>query len=175
MSLTSSDQNQYALNIDEIRNFLPHRYPMLLVDRVLSIEPKGDLKKLEGSEDKVGAKIVSIKNITATEHFFQGHFPERSIFPGVLTIEAMAQSATLVIYPYCKAQGEELDLAVALVGVDDARFRRPIVPGDTLRFEVVLTKCRSSLWQFDAKVFVEGKVAAEAILLASMNITRRKK
>lgn len=170
-----TDKNiSYSLTIDEIRGFLPHRYPMLLVDRVLSIEPKGDLTSIESTEDKVGSKVTALKNITFNEPIFTGHFPERSIFPGVMTLEAMAQAASLVLYPYFKSQQEPHDFSVILVGLNDVRFRRPITPGDTIHFEITLTKCRSILWQFEGKATVDGKLVAEATILANLNVTKRK-
>lgn len=166
--------DSYAMNIDEIRSFLPHRHPFLLVDRVLSIEPKGDLNRFEASEDKVGTKITAIKNVSFNEPIFTGHFPDRSIFPGVMTLEAMAQVASLALYPYFKTQSEPLEFSVILLGLNDVRFRKPIIPGDTIRFEVTLTKIRSILWQFEGKALVDGKPAAEATILANLSVTRRK-
>jgi len=170
--MTETD-SKYSIGIDQIRGFLPHRYPFLLVDRVLSIEPGGDLKNLGPSEDKIGSKITAIKNVSFNEPIFTGHFPERSVFPGVMTLEAMAQTASLMLYPYWKAQTEVFDLGTILTGIDGVRFRKPIVPGDTIRFEVTLIKCRSILWQFEGKAFVDGKLAAEAILTANLSATRR--
>ena len=176
MTEANTDQ-KYAIHGEAIRKFLPHRYPFLLVDRVLSIEPKGKLDNAVGSSDKIGTRIVAQKNVSFNEPMFQGHFPDYAIFPGVLTIEAMAQTASFATYPYIahdKAQMER-GFSVILLGVDEVRFRKAIEPGDVLRIEAVLEKCRSSIWGFKCEVTVEGAVVAEAKILAHMTLQGEKK
>ena len=140
----------------EIQSILPHRYPFLLVDRIRELDPD--------------RRIVGIKNVTINEPFFQGHFPQFSIMPGVLIIEAMAQVSSLALYPYLAKDIDRLarDFQCVLVGVDGARFRRPVVPGDLLRIESVITKMRGKLWGFQCKATVDGQVVAEADILANL-------
>lgn len=161
-----------AISGEAIRKFLPHRYPFLLVDRVLSIEPKGVLTSTKGTEDKIGTRIVAQKNVSFNEPMFQGHFPDFAIFPGVLTIEAMAQTASFATYPYLMQDPEQMKrgFSVILLGVDDVRFRKPIVPGDVMRIEAVLEKCRGSIWGFRCEVTVDGAKVAEAKILANMTL-----
>lgn len=164
----------YRLNIEEIKNYLPHRAPFLLVDRVVSIEPKGDLSILDGSSDKVGTRVLALKNISFGESAFQGHFPNRAIFPGVLTIEALAQAAGFAAYPFVIQDPKNLEngLIMTLASVDDARFRRPVVPGDALYLDIELIKCRRSLWQFSAKAKVDDQLVAECILMAQLLVKK---
>ncbi|RYZ67985.1 MAG: beta-hydroxyacyl-ACP dehydratase [Proteobacteria bacterium] len=159
------------LGADEIRNFLPHRFPFLLVDRVLEIDMKGDAADLNGNDTKIGSKIVAIKMITQNESVFQGHFPGRSIFPGVMTIEALAQAACFALYPGVHAQSRKTEFQVALAGVSNVRFRRPVVPGDRLVLEAVVKKARTSIWVFDAKAYVDDKVVCEAELMAQISFS----
>ncbi len=163
-------EKKYQLSIDEIRKFLPHRAPFLLVDRVLEIQPAGDVNDVSSPDGKVGSRCVGIKAVTYNEPFFQGHFPQFSIMPGVLIIEAMAQVSSLALYPYLAKDIDRLarDFQCVLVGVDGARFRRPVVPGDLLRIESVITKMRGKLWGFQCKATVDGRVVAEADILANL-------
>ncbi len=164
--------SEYRCNIEEIRRFLPHRSPFLLVDRVLEVHPVGDLKDVTGNE-KVGIKVVAIKNYTYNEPFMQGHFPDFSIVPGVILLESMAQAASFSIYPYIRERlGKTAGHAfsVVLTGIDGTRFRKPVVPGDTVRMETVVTKKRGPLWMFEAKAFVEGQLVAETELMASLTL-----
>jgi 3-hydroxyacyl-[acyl-carrier-protein] dehydratase len=138
-----------SLDIHAIRALLPHRYPMLLVDRVLEI----------GEESIVAEKLVSVN-----EPFFQGHFPDRPVYPGVLVLESFAQVAGIWALQKEPAQRGR---GVALVGVDHARFRRPVAPGDTLRIEVRIAKRRRDLYVFDGSASVTGEKVAEARLLAA--------
>jgi len=172
MSDTKSGANAYAMTVDQIRKFLPHRAPFLLVDRILEIDPKGDLANIAGSDDKIGTRVVGLKNVTYNEPAFMGHFPEYSIFPGVLMVEAMAQVASFTAYPYLKANPAQLEkgFGVILVGVDGVRFRRPITPGDSVRIEARLVKCRSSLWCFDVQALVDGQKVAQAEIMANLNL-----
>lgn len=131
------------LNIMDIQNILPHRYPFLLVDRVTEIEPN--------------KKAVGLKNVTFNEPFFQGHFPDNPIMPGVLVIEAMAQvSGILAMHKGAKGS------SVYFMSIDNAKFRKPVVPGDQLRFEVSVLQKRKNVWKFAAQTFVDDKVVAEA-------------
>jgi 3-hydroxyacyl-[acyl-carrier-protein] dehydratase len=126
------------LNIQQIMRFLPHRYPFLLVDRVLEID--GD------------QSIIAIKNVTMNEHFFQGHFPERAVMPGVLIVEALAQAAGILAYK--SMDWSPNDSLFYLGAVSEARFKKIVVPGDQLRLTVKTVKRRSIVWKFAAEAFV---------------------
>ena len=140
------------IEIEEIMNILPHAYPFLLVDRIIEIE--------------LDKRIIGIKNVTYDEPFFQGHFPGRPIMPGVLIIEAMAQTAGVLAFK--SMPDEYLKKPVYFLGMDNVRFRKPVIPGDQLRLELEVTKHRHSIWGFRGKAFVDGKLAAEADLLAML-------
>ncbi|MCB1054096.1 MAG: 3-hydroxyacyl-ACP dehydratase FabZ [Acidobacteria bacterium] len=128
-------------------SILPHRYPFLLVDRVLEMEPE--------------KRIVALKNVTVNEEFFVGHFPGHPVMPGVLIIEGMAQAAGLLLL----ANREERDQKLLyFMGIDRARFRRPVTPGDQLRYEIDVLRLRESFCKVQAKAMVDGKLAAEAEL-----------
>ena len=133
--------------IDWILSMLPHRYPMLLVDRVLEYEP--------------GKRLVAIKNVTINEPFFAGHFPGKPVMPGVLLIEAMAQAGALMLLQLVEERGGKL---LYLTGISDAKFRRPVVPGDQLRFEIDVVRIRSGHSRLACKALVDGHLAAEAVL-----------
>ncbi|HLG51851.1 MAG: 3-hydroxyacyl-ACP dehydratase FabZ [Chloroflexi bacterium] len=139
-----SDLNARTAPLDAIRRVLPHRYPFLLVDRVLEV-----------SED--GTRAVAIKNVTANEPFFQGHFPDRAIMPGVLIVEALAQAGGAALLGSAAREGK---LAM-LAGLDGFRFRRPVVPGDTLRLEVTLLKMRGPIGRVHGRALVDGELVAE--------------
>ena len=130
--------------IKEIQELLPHRYPFLLVDRIVEIDP--------------GTKAVGIKNVTINEEFFQGHFPGQPIMPGVLMIEALAQVAGILAFK----SGAPLGKTVFFMSIEKAKFRRPVVPGDQLRLEVSVLQHRGNVWKFAGSARVEEKVAAEA-------------
>lgn len=134
----------------EIMKRLPHRYPFLLVDRILEIEE--------------GKKIVGIKNVTMNEPFFQGHFPGHPIMPGVLIVEAMAQVGG-IFAQVTDNLGD--DKVTYFTGIDKAKFRRPVVPGDVLRFELELIACRRGIYSFKGMAYVEDKLVAEAQLKAT--------
>jgi len=136
-----------VIEINEILNILPHRYPFLLVDRIIEIE--------------LGKKIVGIKNLTINEPFFQGHFPGRPVMPGVLQMEAMAQVAGILLNKTLGGEGKISFFAA----IDNARFRRPVVPGDQLRMEIEIISAKSRLSKVSAKAFVDGKLASEADLM----------
>lgn len=133
----------------EIQSLLPHRYPFLLVDRVLELDPD--------------RRIVGIKNVTVNEPFFQGHFPGRPVMPGVLIIEAMAQVGGLLAF---KSLGRAKKPVVYLTGVDGAKFRKPVVPGDRIRFEIDVVKKRPPFWKMQGKAFVETELVCEAEVTA---------
>ncbi len=161
--------NRYRMGSDQIRKFLPHRFPFLLIDKILEIHPKGDLDDKVGNSAKVGGRVVALKNVTFNEPYFQGHFPELSIVPGVLLIETMAQAASFALYPYYEdaLKSVQDSFQCILVGVDNARFRKPVEPGDTLIADVTVTKCRGKIWAFGCTLKVDGAVVAEADLLAN--------
>jgi len=138
------------MEIKEIMSLLPHAYPFLLVDRIVEVEP--------------GKRIVGIKNVTYNEPFFPGHFPGRPIMPGVLIVEAMAQTAGLLVFH--SLPEEDHSKTVFFLGMDNVRFRKPVIPGDQLRLELEITKHRQSIWRFKGKALVEGKVVAEGDILA---------
>ena len=138
------------MEIKEIMSLLPHAYPFLLVDRIVEVEP--------------GKRIVGIKNVTYNEPFFPGHFPGRPIMPGVLIVEAMAQTAGLLVFH--SLPEEDRKKTVFFLGMDNVRFRKPVIPGDQLRLELEITKHRQSIWRFKGKALVEGKVVAEGDILA---------
>lgn len=141
------------IDIVEILRLLPHRYPFVLVDRILEVEP--------------GKRIVGLKNVTINEHFFQGHFPSEPIMPGVLILEGMAQVGGILAYLTDQEMiGEKL---VYFAGLDKVRFRRKVVPGDQLVFEVSVVKHKSKIWKLDGKAFVDEQLAAEAQLMASFS------
>ena len=142
-----------TLDIHEIKQLLPHRYPFLLVDRVSSYEPRDSL--------------TAIKNVSYNEPCFQGHFPEKPIFPGVLVIEAMAQAAALL---GCVSMNEEPDdgSIYYLVGVDKARFKNIVEPGDQIIFNVKFIKLRKNIWRFAVTATVDEKVVASAELLTTV-------
>jgi beta-hydroxyacyl-ACP dehydratase FabZ len=138
------------LTITEIMKLLPHRYPMLLVDRVVEIDPDGK-------------RIVGLKNVSANEQFFQGHFPGNPVMPGVLIVEAMAQCAALLGLREMPDRDKKLFL---FGGVDKARFRRPVVPGDQLRLECIVLHRRATSVKIHGKATVDGQLVAEAELFS---------
>jgi 3-hydroxyacyl-[acyl-carrier-protein] dehydratase len=153
--LVVSDVLERTNSLNEIRSILPHRYPFLLVDRIV-----------ERSAD--GRSAVAIKNVTANEPFFQGHFPDRAIMPGVLIVEALAQAGGAALLGSRSSQG---NLAM-LAGIDNFRFRRPVVPGDTLRLAVQLLKMRGPIGKIHGRATVDGELVAEGeITFALVPIT----
>jgi 3-hydroxyacyl-[acyl-carrier-protein] dehydratase len=132
------------MDIKEIQKLLPHRYPFLLVDRIIDIEP--------------GIKSVGIKNVTINEDFFQGHFPGHPIMPGVLIIEALAQVAGVLAFRSGISEGK----SVYFMSIEKAKFRKPVVPGDQLRLEISILQQRGNVWKFSGNAVVEEKVVAEA-------------
>jgi 3-hydroxyacyl-[acyl-carrier-protein] dehydratase len=139
------------MDINEIRKIIPHRYPFLLVDRIIECDME--------------SRIVGIKNVTTNEPFFQGHFPEFPVMPGVLIIEALAQVGCILALKILKMEGHP---SVFFTGIDGAKFRRPVVPGDQLRLELVKIKQRGTLFRFQGKAFVEDQIATECELQAML-------
>ena len=139
------------MNISEIQAVLPHRYPFLLIDRVESLEPE---------------RVVALKNVSINEPFFQGHFPGQPVMPGVLLLEAMAQAGAILA-----AKATSFDPAkqvIFFMGIDKAKFRRQVVPGDQVRFEVVPLRKGSAVWKMRGEAKVDGVLACEAEFLATM-------
>lgn len=141
------------MDIQEILKQLPHRYPFLLVDRVLELESN--------------TRIKAIKNVTFNEPFFTGHFPGRPVMPGVLILEALAQAAGLLAFDAMGKVPDENNIYY-FVGIDSARFKRPVVPGDQLALEITIDRVRGGIWKFNAVASVDGEVAAEAQLMCTM-------
>jgi 3-hydroxyacyl-[acyl-carrier-protein] dehydratase len=141
------------LDIQHILRKLPHRYPFILVDRVLEIE--------------LGVRIKALKNVTINEPFFQGHFPARPVMPGVLMLEALAQAAALLSF---ESQGTEPgeDTVVYFAGIDEARFKRPVGPGDQLILEASIERQKAGIYRYKARASVDGQLAAEALLMCTM-------
>jgi len=145
------------IRIDEILKILPHRYPFVLIDRITEMDvPKTD--------SWVGKKCHAYKNVTMNENFFLGHFPNKPVMPGVLIIEAMAQVCAVNGYRTELNDGEAQEVFIA--GIDNARFRRPVIPGDQLRIVVECTRDRKSIIAFHCEAFVDNERVAEADILA---------
>jgi beta-hydroxyacyl-ACP dehydratase FabZ len=139
------------LGIQEVMELLPHRYPFLLIDRILEFE--------------MSKRIVGLKNVTINEPFFQGHFPGHPIMPGVLLLEAMAQTAGVMALKSIPPEDVKKKV-LYFMSIDKAKFRKPVVPGDQLRFELEVTRTRGTIMSFKAKAIVDGAVVAEAEMMA---------
>ena len=141
------------MDIRRVLEYLPHRYPFLMIDRVLSCD--------------AGKNIVALKNVTINEPFFQGHFPHHPVMPGVLIIEALAQAAGILTF-MTEAHKPDGSQVYYFVGIDNARFKKPVMPGDTLHLDVTLLRHARSLWKFHGKARVEDTLVAEADLLCTI-------
>ncbi len=137
------------LDINEIKKLIPHRYPFLLVDKIIECDDE--------------SRIVGIKSVTMNEPFFQGHFPEYPIMPGVLIVEAMAQVACILGMRILKREGRS---SVFFTGIDKVKFRKPVVPGDVLRLELTKVKQRGELFRFEGKALVEDQVVTQGTIQA---------
>lgn len=142
-----------TMDIHEVLEHLPHRYPFLLIDRVLDVVPN--------------ERIVALKNVTINEPFFPGHYPHHPVMPGVLIIEAMAQASALLSF---KSMGTKPDGSSVyyFVGIDNARFKRPVTPGDQLIFKSAITMSRRGMWKFSCSAEVDGQLAAEADIICTL-------
>ena len=145
---------ELPINYRDITKILPHRYPFLLVDRIIALEK--------------GKRVVGIKNVTANEPFFQGHFPGNPIMPGVLIIEAMAQVGGVLARLSVPSALEKQDSNVYFMAMDKVKFRRPVVPGDQIRFELEALRTGSRVWKMAGKAYVDSEVVAEAELTATI-------
>ena len=140
------------MDVNEIQTILPHRYPFLLVDKVLELKP--------------GERLVAVKNVTCNEHFFQGHFPDHPVMPGVLILEALAQAAALLGYKTHQANPKTH--VTYLMSIDGAKFRKPVVPGDQLKLNITVLRYKGSLLKVSGQATVDGQLAAEAEFLATI-------
>lgn len=142
-----------SMDIEEVMQFLPHRHPFLLVDRVVEMEP--------------GKTITAIKNVTINEPFFPGHFPGAPVMPGVLILEAMAQAAALLSFKTKGYTPEQIGI-VYFAGIDGARFKKPVKPGDQLVLKVEIVREMRGIWKYKGRAEVDGVLAAEAELMATL-------
>jgi 3-hydroxyacyl-[acyl-carrier-protein] dehydratase len=142
-----------TMEIRQIMDHIPHRYPMLLIDRVLSVE--------------AGKEIVALKNVTMNEPFFSGHFPHYPVMPGVLIVEAMAQAAAILAFKTFNLRNDS-NSVYYFVGIDEARFKKPVVPGDRMIVKAQITRNLRGIWKFSAQALVEEKLVSEAQLLCTM-------
>jgi 3-hydroxyacyl-[acyl-carrier-protein] dehydratase len=142
-----------SMDIHQVLEYLPHRYPFLLVDRVLSCEP--------------GKNIVALKNVTINEPFFGGHFPHHPVMPGVLIIEALAQAAAILTFKTAGAKGDDKSVYY-FVGIDNARFKKPVTAGDAVQLSVMLLRNVRGIWKFQAEARVEGAIVAQAELMCTV-------
>ena len=142
-----------AMDIHAILKKLPHRYPILLVDRVLELEK--------------GKRIKALKNVTINEPFFEGHFPHRPVMPGVLMLEALAQAAAILSFDSLGVESDEKTVYY-FAGIDGARFKRPVEPGDQLILDVTLDRAKSGIYKFKARALVGDELAVEAELMCTM-------
>jgi len=142
-----------SADINDILKYLPHRYPFLLLDRVLELE--------------LDKRILALKNVSFNEPFFMGHFPHLPVMPGVLVLEAMAQAAGVLSFA-TMGRRSDADSVFYFAGIDEARFKRPVVPGDQLKLEVGIMRKSRMLWKFKGLATVEGQVVAEAQLMCAL-------
>lgn len=146
-----------SLDINKIKEYLPHRYPLLLVDRVLKWES--------------GKDITAIKNVTVNEEFFNGHFPHKPVMPGVLMIEALAQTAALLSF-LTEGRKPDDNMVVYFAGIDNVRFKRPVEPGDQLVMHAEIVRRARGIWKYKAKATVDGQVAVEADMMCAVRDIR---
>ncbi|MFQ5673532.1 MAG: 3-hydroxyacyl-ACP dehydratase FabZ [Nitrospinales bacterium] len=142
------------IDINEIKKIIPHRFPFLLVDRIIECDNE--------------SRIVGIKNVAGDEPFFQGHFPDYPVMPGVLIIEAMAQTACILALKILKKEGSPV---VFFTGIDNAKFRKPVIPGDQIRLELTKEKQRGELFRFQGRALVGDKLVAQCVLQAMLGKT----
>ncbi|HBD22817.1 MAG TPA: 3-hydroxyacyl-[acyl-carrier-protein] dehydratase FabZ [Oceanospirillaceae bacterium] len=140
------------MDVKEIREYLPHRYPFLLVDRVIDLQ--------------LGESIVAYKNVTVNEPFFNGHFPDHPVMPGVLIVEAMAQAAGILGFKTMDKKPQDGSIYY-FVGSDKLRFKRPVVPGDQLKLEAAIVSEKRGIWKFDCQATVDGDLVASASILCA--------
>ncbi|AKE52526.1 3-hydroxyacyl-ACP dehydratase FabZ [Kangiella geojedonensis] len=152
MSNDNQPNEMNSMDIYEVMKHLPHRYPFLLIDRVLDYT--------------AGEKLTAIKNVTVNEPFFPGHFPHRPVFPGVLMLEALAQATGILAFKTTEDLPSD-DSLYYFVGIDSARFKKPVEPGDQLLMEVEVIKRKRDMWKFSAKASVDGKVVCSAELMCA--------
>lgn len=152
-----TDSAPHTIDIQRIMEMIPHRYPLLLVDRILEIKP--------------GESAIGLKNVTMNEPQFQGHFPAFPVMPGVLIVEAMAQTAAIVVVHTLGKDAE--GKIVYFMTIDNARFRRPVVPGDAMQIHVQKVQARANVWKFSGQAIVDGKVCAEATFSAMITDRER--
>jgi len=148
----STTAQKIIMDVKEIREYLPHRYPFLLVDRVVELT--------------LGESIVAYKNITINEGIFEGHFPEIPVFPGVLIVEAMAQAAGILGFKTMNKKPQDGSIYY-FVGCDEIRFKRPVVPGDRLTLEAKIISEKRGIWKFAVKASVDGELASEGVILCA--------
>jgi 3-hydroxyacyl-[acyl-carrier-protein] dehydratase len=140
------------MDVNEIRQYLPHRYPFLLVDRIVEIN--------------LNDSIIAYKNVTVNEPFFNGHFPDHPVMPGVLIIEAMAQAAGVLGFKTMNKKPEDGSIYY-FVGADNARFKRPVVPGDRLQLEAKIVAEKRGIWKFECRATVDGQLACSATIMCA--------
>ncbi len=147
------DRPMKTVEIGEILRYLPHRYPFLLIDRVIDLVPD--------------ERIVALKNVTINEPYFVGHFPHHPVMPGVLVVEAMAQAAGILSFATLGTYSDP-NSVFYFAGIDEARFKRPVGPGDQLRFEVSILRKSRHIWKFEGRALVDGQRVAEARLMCAL-------
>ena len=145
---------ELPIKYEEIIKILPHRYPFLLLDRITELEPE--------------KKVVGIKNVTINEPFFQGHFPDNPVMPGVLIVEAMAQTGGVLARLSTTGPKFDKDAPIFFMSIDKVKFRKPVVPGDQLILEVIPLRTGTKVWKMSGKAFVEDKLVAQAELMATI-------
>lgn len=148
-----NEMTKKSIDINQIKDLLPHRYPFLLIDRVLDYTARESL--------------TAIKNVTVNEPFFNGHFPQKPVMPGVLMIEAMAQAGGILYFQTMRDEGIDDGGIILLAGVDKARFKRIVEPGDQLRFEIKVTKIKSVIWKLEGKAYVGDELACSAEIMSA--------